>query len=361
MILDSETRDSSHLVGLDALRGLAIAFVLLSHLLIFRPLPSPFFSFGKGCGETGVSIFFVLSGFLITRLLLREQERFGNLDVMLFYSRRAARLLPAMWLYLIVVFVAWISEVLPHLPWHGFAASLLYVRNIFSSGHETSHLWSLSIEEQFYVIWPTCLVLLRRRQLIGSAIVLLIFVVPLWRLIAWQAGLADEGKLYMRTDFRADTLLWGSGLALLSTVRWRWVLPISPLIFTIFLSAVLVLVTYLDSMLNPPLPVGDLPIVLLGVVLIYAASFIRHDQNWIISPWVMLGRYSYGLYLWQQLFLGPPETFPILRSFPLQIALTFLMAIFSYHYLEAPILRWKDRFLQRTRKPYLKAVDVDAI
>ena len=128
--------NQDHIPGLDGIRALAIGLVLFAHSVIYDTF-SHLRSIGTGAGYAGVAVFFVLSGYLITTLLLREEERTGSISLRLFYLRRALRLFPALWLYLLVVSLIWFSGLLPHHPWHSFASSLLYVRNLVGRGHET--------------------------------------------------------------------------------------------------------------------------------------------------------------------------------------------------------------------------------
>ena len=158
-------RDRVYVPGLDGVRALAVGLVIFEHSVVFDQF-SHFGSVGLSGGHTGVALFFVLSGYLITTLLLREEERTGFISLRFFYIRRALRLFPALWLYLFVVAVLTLAGWLPHNPWHSFFSSLLYFRNIVGRGHETDQLWSLSIEEQFYIIWP--LILIGLPSAIGS-------------------------------------------------------------------------------------------------------------------------------------------------------------------------------------------------
>jgi peptidoglycan/LPS O-acetylase OafA/YrhL len=215
-----------HIQGLDGIRGLAIALVLFSHSVIYDEFTN-LHSSGLEAGYAGVAIFFVLSGYLITALLLREEDRTGRISLRLFYIRRSLRLFPALWLYLLVVFVIWCMGGLPHHPWHSIVSSLLYIRNLVGSGHETGHLWSLSIEAQFYCLWPFVLVSLRQRNRLRLLVALSALIgITLWRIYAAQTGLASEGALYMRSDFRFDAPLFGCILAL--------VLHIAPRMLTYF-------------------------------------------------------------------------------------------------------------------------------
>src|SRR3954469_22872781 len=210
----TDRQSGARITGFDGIRAVAIGLVLFSHSVIYDEFNS-LRPVGLNAGFAGVAVFFVLSGFLITTLLLREEDRTGQISLPLFYMRRALRLFPALWLYLLVVGGICLAGGLPAHPWHSFVSSLLYIRNLVGRGHETDHLWSLSIEEQFYLLWPVALIALRRRN--GARLCLALGVlaaVTVWRIYAAQTGLASDGALYTRSDFRFDAPLFGCALAL---------------------------------------------------------------------------------------------------------------------------------------------------
>lgn len=198
-------------------------------------MPAIFQRFTRS-GALGVDAFFVLSGFLITALLLREQATTGRIRVGRFYMRRALRLLPALLVFLGVhaVYAAVVD-----LPAGGERSSLLavllyYVNTDWRPAHVTDgigHLWSLSVEEQFYIVWPLCVLLVaglhRRAAVAIPAIVVGIAAVSVYRLVQWQDG-ADRIGLYQGTTTRADALLVGALLAhlwvrrLVPTSRAAW-------------------------------------------------------------------------------------------------------------------------------------------
>ena len=204
---------TGYIAGLDGIRALAIGLVLFSHSVIFGEF-TRLHLVGLGGGYAGVAVFFVLSGYLITTLLLREEERTGSISLGLFYMRRALRLFPALWLYLLVVGAIWLAGGLPNHPWHSFVSSFFYIRNLVGRGHETDHLWSLSIEEQFYLIWPLVLLCLPRRNFARLILALAgLAGVTAWRIYAARAGLTSPGTLYIRSDFRFDAPLFGCACA----------------------------------------------------------------------------------------------------------------------------------------------------
>ncbi len=340
-----------HIPGLDGIRGLAIGLVLISHSVIYDEF-SHVRSIGLSAGYAGVSIFFVLSGYLITTLILREEDRTGSISLGLFYLRRALRLFPALWLYLVVVGVIWIAGGLPHHPWHSFVSSLLYTRNLVGRGHETSHLWSLSIEEQFYLLWPLVLVGLPRRDRTRLLVALGSLIgITLWRIYAARTGLASAGALYMRSDFRFDSPLFGCVLAMARrvaprTVTWSNSTPLRSGLLAVV--GVFGLSAWVGMRLGEVVyPGTDATVVsLIGVVLVLSQVGVQSRvSDWFACvPLVALGQISYGVYLWQQLFLGPRTPgFESIRTFPMGLLATFAVALTSYWCLERPLLQLKDR------------------
>ncbi|EFC82045.1 acyltransferase [Parafrankia sp. EUN1f] len=217
------TRRTGYNPALDGVRALAMLCVLVFHM---DALPG---------GYLGVDVFFVLSGFLITRQLLAERDRTGRVSLPMFYLRRAYRLLPAFWLLALVGFTAVVvlgagtagerDEFL-----HTLAAAMLYVNNYFQVVQQNTgagwlgHTWSLSLEEQFYLLWPLLLLVLCRRPWIDRRLpaVLLggVVAVMLWRDVLNASG-ASGTRTYFGLDTRADALLVGCALAAWLRARRR--------------------------------------------------------------------------------------------------------------------------------------------
>ena len=352
---------------LDGIRGISISLVLLGHLTIYDQPNALIYSIGTACGSTGVTLFFVISGYLITTLLVREEDKVGKIDLHQFYIRRVLRIFPAYYTYLtVIVFLAAIG-LITEVPSHDYLASIIYVRNLIGRGHETAHLWSLSLEEQFYLIWPSLLVLAtaRRRFVVVTTLILSICI---WRSILVFTSNVSIGSLYMRTDMRFDSILVGCALALLTrTAKFR-----------AFNSAVLsktpTLLLSLLTMASWPFLARQIPysatVETLTTALL-AGIFI----NWLISnnaslmtqllsqsPLLILGKLSYSLYLWQQLFLGPAASpLGMTRRFPLNIVLALAAALTSYWFVEKPFLAIKKRYFDPKLHPeaHLPAISVN--
>ena len=338
----------SYVPAIDGLRAISITFVLLSHYSIFDQTTPWLYSFGTSFGELGVSIFFVISGYLITGLLLREEDCNGRIDLARFYGRRFLRIFPAAYTFLLAILllaVAGIIEVAPHT----YVASLLYFRNLVGRGHETAHLWSLAIEEQFYLLWPMALVLCAPAKRLRMAAIVILVALP-WRAYQVIFGHLPDGVVYHRTDLRIDTILFGCLLALLlrtpGFAKWNARLLANPAVG--WVGCLMVALTSWAAIRWPVFMALECSIVPLGIVMAIH-RVVQSSGSWFgkllcLPPVVFVGKLSYSLYLWQQLFMGPIEgRFAPLRAFPINIVLSFLFALFSYYVVERPALRLKDR------------------
>jgi len=212
----------AHKPALDGLRALAVLAVILYH------------QFGgewaRG-GFLGVDVFFVLSGYLITSLLLTEHRRHGRIDYARFYGRRARRLLPALGIFLLIVaaFAAFVSSPLALGRIRSDSiATIFYVENYWQAGkvfvpQPVGHMWSLAIEEQFYLVWPVALVGLlfwakgRSRRLLTGVVGL---AAASAILMAFAYHKTNFGYLYLATEMRAHELLIGAALAVVLIGGW---------------------------------------------------------------------------------------------------------------------------------------------
>jgi len=175
---------SDHMPSLDGLRAISIILVLLGHLSRTQGVPR----INLGIGEyarLGVVVFFVISGFLITRLLLDEQAKKGRVSLRMFYARRSLRLFPASFAYIAVVSGLWALDLVVMNAgdlWHSITYTVNYMPE---SSWEVRHLWSLSVEEQFYLLWPLAFVLLGRKRSIW-ALAAVVLLGPVARYIDWR-------------------------------------------------------------------------------------------------------------------------------------------------------------------------------
>jgi len=338
--------------ALDGIRAFAVLVVMAHHGYV---------SFFRG-GGIGVDIFFVLSGFLITGLLLEEREKTSSISFRKFYLRRALRLLPA--LVILLLFVEIYAIVILRGPrlWEiqkAILAVLFYVANWVSIAHPgslgpLSHTWSLSIEEQFYLLWPPLLFVLLRCRLrmtrIVTVVSLLIVAIAVHRAFVWT-GPASAWRIYNGLDTRIDELLAGCALASAFSAGWLQFDWLRVIVRYSYLPAITFILYLIARPLSPQImykygwPIVEL---CLAVILYRLMGWENtHVHKLLESPsLVWIGRLSYGLYLWHfPIFekVGGWECLKVLKI-SVAFALTFLVATLSFYFVEKPFLRLKSQF-----------------
>ncbi len=357
--------DSRYIPALDGIRAISILLVVLAHLGLDQVLPGGF----------GVTLFFFISGLLITRQLAGGLARQGGIDFAGFYLRRCLRLLPAAVVFTLVagcVFVlaggritlgGWLAALLwganwYELAWH-YQSSLVGVRHPFNI------LWSLAIEDHFYLIWPLTLWALwsrgggeQRRVLL--ALGLICVAVPLWRWwLFTHCGLIDRAaaclpldatpahrwaRLYRGTDARADSIAWGALLALLprlearlAAARWLPALGVAGLVLSLALRGEM-----FHEVIRYTLQGASL--LLLMPALITPRRAAAHALSWL--PAVFIGRLSYSLYLWHWAALmiadrvAPTNHAAWLAT---AVVLSAGLSCCSFYCIERPMLRLRRR------------------
>lgn len=343
-----------HLPALDGLRGLALVGVLLFHADGLLP-----------GGYLGVDLFFVLSGYLITCLLLAEHRANGRIDLYAFWARRARRLLPALLALMPAIAVyGWVfarPEDLHTLRMQALA-SLGYFANwhaifdhrsywqLFSAPSPLEHTWSLSIEEQFYLLWPLAVMGILRRH--GSRVVLVVSVLLTLLSMGAMALLFSPGatsRVYLGTDTRMGAILAGAALATLlplgyrfsaARVRWLDALGVAAAAGLAFAWCTLPGTSYF-------LYHGGFWLTELGVLVLIACA-VAGRQSVVaralsLKPLAWLGTISYGVYLWHwpvNVVLTAERT--QLHPGMLQVvrlAVSFAIALASYRFVERPIRR----------------------
>jgi peptidoglycan/LPS O-acetylase OafA/YrhL len=359
----------SYVPALDGLRGVAVLLVVAVHVLLVF-FPERLQTTLRG-GFLGVDVFFVLSGFLITALLLGEQRDACTVSLRAFYARRALRLLPALIVMLAVhvVYVALAGEPLG-VELQSVLLTLGYVANWFiAAGHafsqSLSHVWSLSIEEQFYLVWPIAIGVVfsirRSRGFIVAGLAILVTIVVVRRAAEWQDGttLFRLSRISARTDLRADALLIGAAAGHL----WiRGGLPQRGLrtaawISVLFLAGCVLVVPPQQGFLYK----GGFTLVALAAAVTILA--VVDDHAWVITralsfrPLRSIGVVSYGIYLWHlPVFFAvhhQATTWPSRAQALAALGLTGACTAVSWRFVEQPFLRMKRsaRALQPSGAP----------
>jgi peptidoglycan/LPS O-acetylase OafA/YrhL len=316
--------------SLDGLRAISITLVILGHLAKWKHASIDAIGF---YGELGVQVFFVLSGYLITNLLLREYNHSSTIGLRNFYIRRAYRIFPAAFVFLAVVVTLYWRQT----RWYHVAAAVFYVANMdLSRPWIFGHLWSLSIEEQFYLLWPFAVKKWHRHK---TAILLSVFLfTPVFRTVLYAFKV--HGPLAGSLPVQADPLAIGCLLAIFAP-RMRQIkgyLALTMLglaiVIPVFPATSAARTLFMLFVLRPLLDVC-----LAGLVL-HVIQVPYRVLNWTPVAW--LGKISYSVYLWQQLFCSNPNL-----HFGYALVLpTLACACLSYYLVERPMLRlreWRSR------------------
>jgi peptidoglycan/LPS O-acetylase OafA/YrhL len=326
--------------ALDGLRGVAILLVMLTHLGI----PGL-----QGAGSAGVTMFFTLSGFLIAALLLDERSVSGQVALAAFLSRRARRLLPALVLFLATMSMLGLTT-LPVAPsWRDLLGVLGGVGNltVAMQGHDTviTQTWSLSVEEQFYVLWPLVLVVCLRLGR-GSLRLLAVLaaagvVYPLvMRLVLWDGG-AGALRVYVGTDTRMDGLLVGCVAAM-------WMHGRRPGTDRPWVATAAVCVVVGLSVTTGAAAIVGVPTVVPWLTSAAIVALVQQSGAGWLSHRIIraVGERSYGLFLWHYPLWAVARAVPgplVVPAFLCVALLTFAIAHLSWHCVELPFLRGRGR------------------
>jgi peptidoglycan/LPS O-acetylase OafA/YrhL len=319
--------------ALDGLRGVAVLLVIAQHAEV--PLM-------ERAGGVGVTMFFVLSGFLITSILLDEHERTGRTDLVRFLFRRAKRLLPALIAFLASMAVLGVATGQLVLP------TLLYYTNwIFALDGPVRpmvHVWSLSIEEQFYAVWPLAFIVFIRRPRRAFLIVLGLCIVASagGRIISTLSG-EPYWWQFFATHLRADALLAGCALALgFSRMPYR------PSRMTVGLAIAALVVASVPVSRALHTTVG-IPLAIAGSIVLISIAAQREGRILSWRPLVYVGSISYGLYLWHWPFVwsGLEGGVAPWQMLALVIAALWVAAV-SHRFIERPFLKSARPFARRS-------------
>lgn len=361
----------NYVVGLQALRGIAVLLVVCSHLytvvstepLFLEVTPFPWINQAFSRGFLGVDIFFVLSGFLITSLLFKEDENSIRSNLKGFYSRRALRILPALYALLVVSFLIaiWEGSSLTY-QWNSTWSALLFISNwtfepfFLQTQDDLGHLWSLAVEEQFYIVWPLVFFALRRLRIhwsvITVAMAVLVVVIAIHRSSLWNSQVPWI-FIYLKTETRSDAILIGCMFAYI----FRYV-SISPKLLRIlgYISiTLLIMVAYFYSDVEKSFLYqgGFSFIALLAGMVILAVVLVPSFAGPVVNSRMLIwwGQRSYGMYLWH---------LPIFRLFGrnefvesdflrivIATGISLVVAELSWRVIEQPFIRIKNKKFSR--------------
>jgi len=319
-----------------------------------------------------VQIFFVLSGYLISSILIREFDSSGQVSIKAFYIRRGVRLLPALWLMYVVAGIYAVSFMAQHFiygTFGGIGYGLLFMQNWAAAYFKVvphgwlglmPHTWSLSVEWQFYFVWPFALVALKRnlRDSLSALVLAGAAALLTYHRIVVIASGAEPSYVVNATDMNLDGLMLGSALAFLLNDRKSFITRrLTPPAWGAFIALGLIIAIQMPAT-APLFPIWLIHPGQLGVLTIEALTactcwaLVESKENIFtkllaFSPLVYLGKISYGLYLWHVPIYFPfiidhfEDKYPYL-DIVLKCTLPVIVAACSYHFLERPLIRyWK--------------------
>lgn len=333
--------------SLDGLRAISIALVLISHLggTGNFPIPERVTNFFE-LGHLGVRVFFVISGFLITNLLLNELAKKQSINLWKFYFRRTFRIFPPYYAFVIVLVIiqmlGWI-QLAPYDVVH----TLTYTSNYYPErSWYVGHTWSLSVEEQFYLLWPAVLLLAGRRWGLWGAAAFVI-VSPLIRLAIYYL-LGTRYEVGHTFETVADSIAVGCVMAgargwlkqqqfyqRLLVSRWFILIPVIVLLTSALYQRPRLYIFFGFTIMN------------IGIGLCIDRCVTNGEGDWLgrllnSRPLVFMGIMSYSIYLWQQPFLNKSSA-ALIAQFPLNIILVGGVSLASYYLVERPCLRARNR------------------
>lgn len=343
--------ERGHIASFDGLRALAIIGVVGFH----GGWP------GFAGGGFGVDLFFVLSGFLITWLLLKERHRKGTISIKAFYFRRVLRIVPAYIVFLsgyALLCLLFFHDLTPRLTVSTLAAAT-YTTNIFYSWFDwpvlQAHTWSLSMEEQFYLLFPALFALLPRSTAMRAIVALLVFA-PLWRTqLYFSSEITNMYRISYGPDTRYDSILWGCFLAFIYTSdRLREALERFGIRRLFISGLVLVGLSVIGALESQAFKftIGYSGMALGFCLILW--YFLHAEESFIArllsqKPIIFIGTLSYSIYLWHAPMLGLANrvrfrldpSFAEIGAQVFYVSASLITALVSYYVVERPFLRLK--------------------
>ena len=340
--LQSAPDAGARIAELDGLRALSIGVVLIGHSGSVAGHP-PWLAPLRTVGVIGVELFLTISGFIITHMMVREEQRSGRLNLRYFWARRALRILPPLAAMMAGFAVAAAAGVF-HWSWPSFFSALTFTRNlpIFGTDWFFGHTWSLSIEEQFYAIWPLLFVGLRVRRNLARGLFGVIVLAPMVALVCEFHWAPVRNLLpfvpYLAVGCLLALLMHGERSELWGRLR---ALPNRGF----FLAALVVAACaaawlrnqHREPWLWVPLDASLMPATLFLLLAETVLLRARWTRLLAWAPLRALGQWSYSIYLWQQLFFGPDGVYHrhwVWSTWPFNVAAALACGALSYWLIE---------------------------
>jgi len=340
----------TRLPSLDGFRAVSILLVIFCHARLLDWFPSALAPIAQQC-NVGVTVFFVISGFLITTLLLKEQQKEQTIKLKVFFIRRAFRILPVFVAYIVFIGVYNYFFDLSVLK-STFFHAITFTANFDPNGSWfLGHFWTLAIEEQFYLFWPFVIFFLRPKNL-KFASFLLIAYSCIVRVIVYKFKL--DPVTFLHPFFAvSDSIFVGA----LTAIIWQEYPRISKSVFLnnyyLQLVSLSLIVLFLYARARGKLAWVALPFgnTIISVSIMYLIlSYIEVKDTLIYKLLnnkyiIHVGVLSYSIYIWQQFFFGKDDI-PLLNIFVIKLLAIYLISFASYYFLEQPFINLRRRILQ---------------
>jgi len=341
---------AKRLPSLDGLRAISAAMVVPGHTEKLLKIGSHLL-FEAGVidvwGPVGVTVFFVISGFLITRLLIAEQDQTGSINLCRFYVRRGLRILPAYWFYLSAVLALTCAGAVVA-GRAGFAHALSFTTDYVNpQSWVLNHSWSLSVEEQFYALWPLLLLILGAARARRTALFLVI-AAPFARVLTYFCAPQLRPAITSMLHLRIDALMIGCWVALeqRSNPSSRFLRMLEQPRTAACAAAYCALIAGIVRHVGFANVAFGYTLEELSAcsLVLWALRYPSSNAGRVLNsgPLVHVGSISYSLYLWQQLWLTHERSTPVWQV-PLLVIGTLVSAEASYWFIERPMLRLRSR------------------
>lgn len=367
------SKSSTYIPTLDGWRAIAIALVVCSHssdsmAYFFHIQDHSLIQWIKNIGLFGVKLFFGLSGFLITTNLLTEERRAGVISLKSFYIRRIFRILPVSLLFIFVVGLLIATDIV-NISWSRWFSTLFLMANYSTAPGSwyMGHFWSLAVEEHFYLLWPAIFLYLDNSRKRIIFVFLSAMLIAFWRAVDFKFRItgSDLAMFWGRTDIQVDGIMWGVFIALIynhelfrnklklfysNSNQWLWFF-------------VLLLIFQFSPGLGWKSDFFRLTIVALLIPLLILGTVINHagilGKLLELPSLRWLGKISFSLYLWQQLFLVSADAaapgLSVVQVFPVNVLAALALATGSYFLIERPFIKFGHRLLPGRTAFSLKA------
>lgn len=339
--------NNNRISSIDGIRGISIILVLLDHYIYYsgNNFLNPILSFFIN-SKNGVDLFFIISGYLITTILVKEHLQIGKINIGKFLLRRALRLLPALYFMIFVYFILFKLNYL-NLTVNTWLSSIFFLRQFWGSGWETSHLWSLSVENMFYIVFPIFLNRLKilRFKLLLNSLIFLILLLPFIRLYIFSHTHFSTLNIF----FRCDGLIFGSLIAFRTQLvkdnvrRKNFLLALiisATLYFVIDFFLIKISSNNLAYILKEYTSI--LNVFIWSLFFYFLLQLKKGILYWTInnSILIFIGVTSYSIYLWQQIFFSKNTKFHFEKDFYIFITI-FIISFISYYFIESPFNKIK--------------------